>query len=59
MQCVVGVFVVQSDFKIGFKGISWFSYDHLEKCRAILVVVDSVGVFNGESCGDAVFLLAC
>ena len=30
----------------------------LEKYRVILVVTDIVSVFNGESCGDAVFLVA-
>ena len=57
-QCVVGVFFDRNGFKDGFKGISCF-YEHLEKCRAIFVVLDYVSVFNGKSCGDAVLLVAC
>ncbi len=50
--------IFRGGFKDGFKGISWFSYKHLEKCRAILVIAAFVGVFNGESCGDAMFFVA-
>jgi hypothetical protein len=37
---------VRSGFYDGFEGIPWFSNGHLQKCRAILVVADYVGVFN-------------
>ncbi len=50
--------VFRGGFKDGFKDISWFSYKHLEKCRAILVIAAFIGVFNGESCGYAVFFVA-
>jgi hypothetical protein len=46
-------------FYDGFESVPWFSNEHLEKCRAIFVIADSVGVRNSESCGDAVFLVAC
>ena len=52
-------FAVRGGFKDEFEGISWFSYDRLEKCRAIIGVADYVGVFYSKSCGDAVFLVAC
>ena len=51
--------VFRSGFFDGLKGTPWFSYERLEKCRAIFVVAVSVGVLNGESCCDAVFLVAC
>ena len=51
--------VVRSGFHDGFEDVPWFSNEHLEKCRAILVVADFVGVFNSESCDDALFLVAC
>ncbi len=55
---MVVCFILRGGFLDGFKGIFWFSYKHLEKCRAILVIAAFVGIFNGESCGDAVFFLA-
>ena len=54
------MFVVFSrGFLDGFEGISWLSYEHLKKCRTIFVVADSVGMFDGESCGYAVLFVAC
>jgi hypothetical protein len=52
-------FVVCGGFLDGFKDIPWFSYKYLYKCRAIFVVAGYIGLLNGESCGDAVFLVAC
>jgi hypothetical protein len=51
-------FVFRRGFKDGFEGISWFSYENLEKCRSIFVIATSVGMLDGESCGYAVFLVA-
>jgi hypothetical protein len=51
--------VVRRGFYDGFEGVPWFSNEHLEKCRAIFDVAVSVGVLNGESYGDAVFLVIC
>jgi hypothetical protein len=50
-------FFVRGGLKDLFEDISWFSYEHLEKCQAIFVIANSVGIFDGESCGDAVFLV--
>ncbi len=50
--------VFRRGFKDGFEGISWFSYEHLKECRAIFVKAASVGMFDGESCGYAVSLVA-
>ena len=51
-------FVFRRGFQDRFAGISWFSYEHLEKYRAIFVIATSVGMLDGESCGYAVFLVA-
>ena len=51
--------VVRSCFYDGFESVLWFSNEHLEKCRSILDVAVSVGVFNGESYGDTVFIATC
>jgi len=53
------VFFVRGGFKDTFEDIYWFSNEHLEKCRAILVVADSVVVFYSEFCGYAVFFASC
>ena len=51
-------FVLRRSFKDGFEGISWFSNEHLEKCRAIFVVATFVGMFDGDYCRYSVFLVA-
>ncbi len=51
-------FVFRRSFKNGFEGISWFSNEQLEKCRAIFVVATYVGMFDGDSCRYSVFLVA-
>ena len=58
VQCNGNVFFFRRSFKDGFEGISWFSNEHLEKCRAIFVVATYVGMFEGDSCRYSVSLVA-